>query len=580
MTRGRVVAVMGAVLALLCGCSGIPDSSDPQTIQPIDVDEGQGSVLASPQTNIDPRTLVQDFLTTNPTDPVNHRVSRQYLTRQADADWSDKTATIISAESVGIYKPNKPITVRGRVVGTLNSAGIFVPSLQGTGSGGALQTFTYRLTKVNGQNRISSLPDGLVLTTHQFEHYYHQHALYFFDTAHRYLVPDSRWSALTGTHLDTWLMGQLASGPRAELRNTVSTDVLPVQANSPRITVKAGPPIKVEIPGASQLAARAKRRLAAQVGLTLTDPDSDEPIEISDNGADVPLPDNGGSEFTAAGFSDFVGPPAPAADVFYLRNGKIIRGGNGSALRGKLDQDSYLFTSIAVSESGAGPALSVAAVSGTGSSTRLIMGTQSAGYRATSLRGPISRPTWAPGTSEVWVGVGGKLYRAPVSGNVAKPAQVSVPSAAGGGRILAVRLSPEGSRIAMVIASAGGDKQLFVGAVVRSAGQVRVDPLQSISPAGVTVTDVAWLGTLKLIAIGSNVSGGDAQIFESNADGALWTGRDIGALPDEPDSVTAAVKQFAWVSTNGTVWEQDGRSWAPAGGSGSQTAGDQPVYLE
>src|SRR5581483_2672731 len=103
----------------------------------------------------------------------------------------------------------------------------------------------------------------------------------------------------------------------------------------------------------------------------------------------------------------------------------------------------------------------------------------------------------------------------------------------------AVRVSPEGSRVALVIAGKNGSRQLDVGAIVRGAGPVRVDTLQPISPQGVVITDVTWLNSLNLLAIGYLTTSNDSRTFETALDGAGWTARPVGDLPT-PDSVTAA----------------------------------------
>ena len=147
------------------------------------------------------------------------------------------------------------VTFYGRVLGTLNAAGIYTPSLQGIGEGGAERQFRYTITKFRGQNRIDQLPDGLLLTDEHFRAAFQQQVLYFYDASETYLVPDVRWNALSDTAaLATWLMSQLVAGSRPELQNEVSTDTLPTQADAQNLTVHLGSPTKIEIPGSSLLA--------------------------------------------------------------------------------------------------------------------------------------------------------------------------------------------------------------------------------------------------------------------------------------------------------------------------------------
>jgi hypothetical protein len=138
-----------------------------------------------------------------------------------------------------------------------------------------------------------------------------------------------------------------------------------------------------------------------------------------------------------------------------------------------------------------------------------------------------------------------------------------------------------GSRIAVVIGTIGGANQLYVGAVIRTAGQVRVDlSAAPISPGGISVDDVAWIEPLSFIAIGNLVGSNDPRIFTANVDGSLWNNSSIGNLPSQPDSVTVEAGDLAWVSANGTVWYQSGgRHWTSPGRTG-QTFGYAPVYLE
>jgi hypothetical protein len=147
------------------------------------------------------------------------------------------------------------------------------------------------------------------------------------------------------------------------------------------------------------------------------------------------------------------------------------------------------------------------------------------------------------------------------------------------GRLLALRLSPDGARVAIVL---GGPKradggELYVGAVVRDAGPVSVDTLQRLSPKSVKVVDVAWLNQIRLLSVGQQTSPGDSVTVDTWVDGDVVAVRDIG-LPRPPDSVTVAVGANAWLSAAGFVWVQSGGQWtSPTGG---QTPGTAPIYVE
>lgn len=576
----RVVAALAAVL-LLGGCTGVPSSSAPQTVEPLHTAGASGGPTASPSPNADPRTIVQSFLEANATNADGDTLARTYLTSAARNRWSDTFATIVADDySVGTYDARThTVTVYGQVLGTLSSTGVYTPSLLGIGEGGPKRLFRYTIVKAGGQNRIDQLPNGLLLSNHQFSTTFQQQVLYFYDASETYLVPDLRWSALSDTaELATWLLTQLAAPVPPELQNAVSTDILPTQADARNLTVHLGSPTKIEIPGSSLLAPAVRDRLAAQVGYTLFDALSEHTIMVTDGGKAVEIPSVGGVQFSAADFPSAKGPSPPDPTVYYLVNGQIHTE-TGKPLGGALSDGRYFFYSIALGRPQPDSPLLVAGVQGTGAAARLLVGT-SAALRPTDVKGQLSRPAFAPGLAEAWIGAGSNLYRVTSDGTSWKATQVPMPAVSGGGQVMAVRISPEGSRIAIVVSGAkASSAQLYVGAIVRGSGQVRIDAMQPVSPEGVAVRDVAWLDSNKLYAIGTIAQSGEPRIFTTGVDGTEWTNSTIGNLSAPPDSVTMTAPALAvWVSSNGYVWKYNGTEWVSPGPTG-QTPGRAPVYL-
>jgi hypothetical protein len=577
MKRLALLVVLAS--GVLAGCTGVPTSSSPQAIEALDTGQSGTSAAPPPNLDADQRIIVESFLGENATTTGTHAEARAYLTPAASKGWRDDTATIIANDyAVGTYNSKqRTVTVYGRVLGTLNAAGVYTPSLQGIGEGGAKQQFVFHMAKVGDQVRIGKLDSGLLLTDDQFRDTYRQQALYFFDVAQDSLVPDVRWAALDDkAQLADWLLGQLVGGPRPELQNAVSADTMPPQTDPRQITVELGTPTLIEIPGSSQLDAEVRNRLAAQLSETLLETLAGRQMSITDGGVPVKIPEVGGAEFSAVDFPSATGPPAPVSEVYYLDGGRI-RDDTGKPLPGPAGDGSVALTSCAVGQSQPGGPLRIAGVVGSGDNERLVVSTGTGDLRQTNLVGPLSRPAFAPGRAEVWVGDGPHVYRVNVDGS--RPRAERVPVLTGGGQVLALRFSPEGSRIAVVVSGAGGLTRLYVGSIVRGAGVPRVDGLKPISPEGVAVRDVAWLDSFKLFAIGYFVDSQDARTFETGVDGTDWTNEALGNLPVPPDSVTAATSSSVWVSADGYVWRQSGSSWESPGTTG-QTPGTAPVYLE
>jgi hypothetical protein len=596
MRRLRLV-LTGAFLVVLAGCSGVPSSSAPETVEALDTGGAARSQVPPNLVTGDARTIVSSFLDENAATTMTHPLASAYLTDAARTGWSDATATIIADDrTIGLYNSrNHTVTVLGRVLGTLNADGVYKPSRQGEGQGGDRQPFVFHLVQLpNNQWRIDRLQSGLLLTDDQFRNLYRQQVLYFYDLGEDALVPDLRWSALDDrVQWSQWLLRELAAGPRPELADAVSPDTLPPNIDPQDIKVTLGTPTLIEIPGSSQLDASVRDRLAAQVSQTLIEALSGREITITDNAVPVQIPQVGGTTFSASDFASTTGPSLPTSEVYYLTSGRV-RDDAGHLLAGPLGDGHYYLTSFAIGQPEPGGQQYAAGVITSGGVQQAYVGTVRGGLRATSVQGtagqgtsgqgtsgqgPLSRPAFAPGRPEVWIASGAKLLR--IEADTPQPRVYPVPIPSGGARIVALRFSPDGSRIAVVLARTGGEQQLYVGAIIRAAGQVRVGTLVPISPKGVVVTDVAWLESFKLFAIGELASSGDPRTFETGSDGTDWTNSTLGNLPapGRPDTVTAATASNVWVSANGYVWKLSGSSWVSPGTTG-QTPGMAPVYLE
>ena len=577
MTGRRGGAVLAVTLGIvLSACSGVPTKSTPQIIGPVRGGTTAVAPTVAPAAGADPRSIVKGFLSASASSDQHHSAARSFLTADARNRWSDTTVTIVDSELIGNFDSvESTVTMSGRQMGTSNAAGVYTPVLKGSGAGGDAVPFSFGLRRIGGEWRINSLKNGIVIGYDEFQRLYEQRPLYFLNLTDDRLVPDPRFTPLVDpSDLATWLVGQLAAGPRPELQEAVNTS-LPAQIDPRSVTVTIGAVSAVEVPGASQLDASTRNQLAAQLALTLQPVMGQAPLSITDGGKTVRIPAFGSTQFTASQFSALVAPPTLAPALYYLRGGGVADA-SGRALPGAIGSGGYNLTSVAVSAGGAAD-VPIAATNGPISDSRLVIGTQRTGLRTTTVHGVLSRPAWVPFLDEVWVGDGAMIYRTTIGGR-SSVVQLSASVGTIAGRVEALRLSPEGSRVAMVLAARDGTAQLWLGAVVRNAGQVRVDSLEPISPLGVVVTDVAWNDQLKLFLIGRSPATGESSIYEVQVDGSLWTPRSIANLPPGPDSITVAENAPAWVSAGGTVWTQRGGSWASPGSD--TTFGTAPVYAD
>jgi len=192
------------------------------------------------------------------------------------------------------------------------------------------------------------------------------------------------------------------------------------------------------------------------------------------------------------------------------------------------------------------------------------------------VHGDLSRPAWAPGTKEVWIGDGKELKRVTGPRSV-QTVSLEVAQGQASGRVSAVRISPDGGRVALVL-SAGDTSQVYVGNIVRNGNKISVNNLAPITPQAIYITDVAWNDQLKLFVTGKDHFTGESQVYEVQCDGSIWNTRGNVGLPGAPIVVTAAASSEAVVSTGNFIWQQSGTTWQ--GLLDGDTRGSNPIYLE
>jgi hypothetical protein len=516
--------------------------------------------------------VVQDFLDASEVADTRTQVAQSFLTRDAFQRWNGSTVTVVSHLTVSNPRDGA-IQVSGQKIGSVDASGAYTPNLQGptTGSNAVGFSVSVGVRQVSGQGwRIDNIPNGLIVDADDFQRVFQQRTLYFFDSTEQRLVADPRYTSYTSTPLlAKWLVTQLAAGPRPELTTAVKVE-MPAQVQG-QVGVTLGSVAQVLIPGAAQLQPATRQRLAAQVAYTML-PATSGDIQIVDAGRAVPIP-GAGDRFTASEFSTATAPANDSPSVYYLLDGNVVNvdGKDAGA------PSTFLLSSFAIARVNS-PDLRLAGTVGTGSNAQLVVGTFAGGLHRTNVIGRLSRPAWAPRLDEVWIGRGAELFRVTLRGK-ATPVQLSAANGAVRGQVQAVRFSPDGARVALVLATEDGS-QIWVGSVSRNpqSSQVTVDGLEPISPQAVTVKDVAWNDQLNLFAIGRDAVSGLASVYEVHVDGSLWTSRGTSNLPQAPDSITVAQSEVAWVSAGDTVWAQEAGTWVSP--NAGETRGQNPVYLE
>ncbi len=574
MSRGRrsVLLVVLAVGLLLSGCTTIPSSSSPQVLRTLNR-SGAGSPRASitSEPGEGPRDVVSKFISAGVQADAAHSSSRQFLTNAAARKWQDNTTIIVDTATIGVASQGNDrgnVAVTGQRIGQLDAAGIYTPTLKRMGLGDP-ETFNFKLVKVAGEWRIDQLQAGVIIDRQAFlDSYVPSTSLYFLssgdsDSNAVNLVPDARYTPLTGQALASWLLTQLLAGPRPELVQSVSSEV-PDQVGKP--SVQLGDPIVVELPGTAQLDSGGRNALAAQLAYTFASFEySGAQLALTDAGRPVRIPQASGSTFSQDMFSSLSPDPAtPDAESYFIRAGAVIKGADDKPVPGLLGQSSRGLSSVALRHDQAGT-LQVAAVA----NNSLLLGTDSKLVRVPLAPGVISRPEWRPHASDVWFGLGGAgaIYRIPRS-QQPRPVSISSPVGSGPvGQVIALRFSPDGVRLAAVVRAPDGTAAAWVGSVVTSGSDVRIDSFEPVTPAQLTVNDVSWLDSTKLAMIGSapDTNNGAPLVWAVHSDGSQLSAVSNSGLPPGPNSIASEPGGPTLVSASGTIWAhatQDAPSWA------------------
>jgi hypothetical protein len=187
----------------------------------------------------------------------------------------------------------------------------------------------------------------------------------------------------------------------------------------------------------------------------------------------------------------------------------------------------------------------------------------------------LTPPTFDPATGDVWtVKDQHQVVRVAAAGP-----QIGVDGGtalASAGPISALRLSPDGCRVA-IVAGPPGNQSLLLGAVDRT-NQATISQLAAV-PGLPNVVGVSWQRSDSVLALtrgGSN----DVSIHAIPFDGSSDTQVTTSGLPGPPSAVAASGDLPILAVAEGGVWELAGvtdTDWSSVARSGGQ-AGTAPTY--
>ncbi|MCM1975408.1 LpqB family beta-propeller domain-containing protein [Streptomyces sp. NPDC002812] len=588
----------GAAGLLLAGCASMPDHGE---VRPVEASQGVDSQVrvfgVPPADKASPQEIVDGFLEAMTSDDPQLQTARKYLTDEAAKNWKPGAAvTVLSAgldrfSVQGEKDPAAPrFKITGKMLATVDERSAYQPE-----TGDRRYEEFLQLTQKDNQWRIATPPSSLVLSESDFQRIYRPVNKYYF--AGSTLVadpvyvrqrsdPDSRMDPTTQT------VTSLLNGPSKWLGPVVASSFptgTELREGTKSLSVDGQNTLRV--PLSKQVDDTPEplcQRMATQILYTVKD--------LTGSRVDrVDLLRSDGTtlcqvtEVAAATIANR--PPSPNHQYYVDAENRLQRlqldpnreeqqdpptpvpgplSGNPGFKVGSAAVTYDEKRAAVVSEDGHG--LYVVNLTTAGAMPQPLLTGKGAKPNG------LATPTW-DAAGDLWVAdpdpQDPTLWRIPHG--TGAPERVEV-SGLAGGRITGVKASPDGVRIALVVAKESR-KSLYTGRIERPDGKgdasaVSVRELRPAAPQLADVTAMSWAPRGRLLVVGRE-SGMVVQARYMLADGSM-----VGAgLPGATGLVAVAASEdekkpvVAESLEDGIVWLPPGAQWRTV-----VAGGRAPIY--
>lgn len=488
----RVGAALVAGLALLlpAGCVSLPESGPVVETRSVGNSDDVPGIFIDPlppQAGDSAADVVKGFLDAMTATPIQANTARQFLAKDAQASWNPELETVTYADA-STPQGNSRVSVTLTGADLLDERGAWQGPL-----GSFDEILQFSMVVEDGEYRIASAPNQLIVPESWFEQRFRQVSLYFFDPNARTLVPEPVFVP-RGQQLATTLVQGLLQGPGAALAG-VSQSFVPTGLDvGLSVPVSQDGVAEITLTGDSgQQTPEVVELMLAQLSWTLRQEPAIRAFRVSIDGRQIQLP-GGVSEFEVDTGEQYDPAGQQASSLLFgLRDGLLVYGPPESLqpVEGPLGVKDFGLRSVAVNMS-AGTA---AGVSGDGRSILTAPVRTVDGPVTEVLSGATDflQPAWDL-SDRLWLvdrGSDGARVSYVENGHV-RP--VEVPGVSGR-TVKSFLVSRDGSRFVAVVRGRRHDS-LRVGRIGYADGRVsRVTRPHRINWEGVPdlrVRDIAW----------------------------------------------------------------------------------------
>jgi hypothetical protein len=491
-----------AVLTGLTGCLSVPRSGPVVSTQ-VQVtpgaDNGFSIVPAGPADGASPAQIVDGFLDAMQAAPLSTTVARQFLSSDLASSWDPSRRTITYTDKSA---PSGDSNLAVQLLGAnwLDARGAWRGLLPGS------DQLDFALAKVNGQWRITSAPDALVVPESWFDDRFTQVSLYFFDPTVHVLVPEPVFVP-RGSQLATTLVRDLLngpSGPAGVLRSFLPTG----GSEGLSVPVTTDGIAQVDISSTTQQNERTLGLMRAQLAWTLRQDPTVQAVQITvddparpDAGAGQVFPVTEGLAYDPTGYD-------ASNAIFGLRSGVL-------GMVGDQEPGSFLaVTGPWAVERPVGQVrvdLTAGAAAGvTTDGTEVLTGPLGEGTLHPALSGTRFLPPAWDFSRRLWTldrtrdGAVVRYLPVSASGVPGAPQTVRVPGVSGAD-VRSFLVSRDGTRLVAVVHDATGDDVVLSRLMASPNGTVaratRAVEISDAGQAGVRFVALAWASPTSVYAV-------------------------------------------------------------------------------
>ena len=550
--RSVSLVALAALLAVLTACTSLPTRGEANAGLPLDeadFDPDISQIAARPLEGASPEQIVEGFLDAALTPDNGWGIAREFLSPELARTWrpsaevtidSGASAREFSADIDGDDETAQAGDVRvllDHQVARVDESGAYT-ELPGDA---AVASFEVARNE-DGEWRITSAADGIILDAEAFPQVYRRYALQYYDHSWTHLVPDLRWYPRRQT-IATTLTQALLSGAPSEWLEPGVRSAFPSDVSLSRDAVPVSPEkvATVELTGAAAgLDAKQTARMRTQLEATLR-PAGVTEVRLTVNGRDL----------DAASATVETGRTESSPVVLTEAEFGAYVGDEISPYDGISDQVVEL-------------APTVVAVDVADDDSRAAMQLDS-GAVYTVADGRVDELDSRPGLIEPSMDPYGFTWSVPASSPQALIAwqpdvtQIDVPGAfPEASSISQLRVAADGVRMAAVV-TIGSQRWIALAAIIRDENQVpvQIGPTHLVAQLDGPALGMSWIGEDALSVLADD---GDARVVLTQEVGGPGA---AAAAPDGAQTLSGGKTSSAVriLDEEGVMFAQRGTTW-------------------